>query len=150
MVAGGSGFVGSHFVLQLLEQGAQVRVPTHIREMEVHDPRIEIVKGDLTSPEDCLRMLKDIEIVVNASGAVSAAGVDQVRHMEIIARNLITSVRLIQAAWIAGVERFLVLEQSHDVSCRRLSDQGGRGLVRPASSGLFFLQLDAPLRGKAG
>ena len=109
LVAGGSGFVGSHFVLQLLEQGAKVRVPTHVRAMELQDPRIEIVKGDLTNPEDCLRMLKDIEIVVNASGAVSAAGVDQVRHMEIIARNLITSVRLIQAAWIAGVERFLVL-----------------------------------------
>ncbi len=68
-----------------------------------------IAQGDLTNPDDCLRMLQGIEIVVNASGAVSAAGVDQVRHMEIIARNLITSVRLIQAAWVAGVERFLVL-----------------------------------------
>jgi GDP-L-fucose synthase len=109
LVAGGSGFVGSHFVLQLLEQGAQVRVPTHVRAMEVQDPRIEIVQGDLTNPDDCLRVLEDIEIVVNASGAVSAAGVDQIRHLEIIARNLITSVRLIQAAWIAGVERFLMV-----------------------------------------
>jgi GDP-L-fucose synthase len=109
LVAGGSGFVGTHFVLQLLEMGAHVRVPIHLRPMEINDPRVEIVKGDLQSPDDCLRMLKDIEIVCNPSGAVSSAGVTQERHMEIIARNLITSVRLIQAAWLAGVERFLVI-----------------------------------------
>jgi GDP-L-fucose synthase len=109
LVAGGSGFVGSYFVMQLLEQGAKVRVPIHKRHMEVQDPRIETVQADLSNLDDCLRILKDIEIVVNASGAVSAAGVGQVAHMGIIATNLITSVRLIQAAWIANVERFLVL-----------------------------------------
>lgn len=109
LVAGGTGFVGSHFVEALLQQGAKVRVPVHRRPLEVRDPRIETVQADLSNFDDCLRALKDIEIVINASGAVSSAGLGQIPHMGVIATNLITSVRLIQAAWAANVERFLVL-----------------------------------------
>lgn len=109
LVAGGSGFVGSHFVEALLKEGAQVRVPLHLRPMEVNDPRIETVQADLSNLDDCLRVLKDVEIVVNASGAVSAAGVGPIPHMGVISINLITSVQLIRAAWMAGTERFLVL-----------------------------------------
>src|SRR5690349_9543445 len=109
LVAGGSGFVGSHFVNALLERGAKVKVPLHKRPMEVTDPRIETVPADLCDLDGCLRVLKDVEIVVNASGAVSAAGVGSIPHMSIIATNVVTSVRLIQAAWMAGTERFLVL-----------------------------------------
>ena len=39
VVTGGSGFVGSNFLLELLERGADITTHTHIRPMEIKDER---------------------------------------------------------------------------------------------------------------
>jgi GDP-L-fucose synthase len=109
LVTGGSGFVGTNFVRELLNRGATVRVPLHFRPMLVKDERIEVVKADLSKPEDCLAVCKGIDYVVNAAGAVSAAAVTNSNPMGVITNNLVVSAQMMQAAWTAGVQRFLIL-----------------------------------------
>jgi GDP-L-fucose synthase len=112
LVTGGSGFVGTHFVEALLAAGARVRVPIHQRPMIVRDPRIELVEADLTRPEDCLRVADGIEYVVHAAGAVAAAGVTASNPMSAITANLVLTTRMLEGAWRAGVQRFLVFGSS--------------------------------------
>ena len=112
LVTGGSGFVGTHFVQALLDAGAHVRVPIHHRAMICTDPRVELVPGDITSPDDALRVCRDIEYVVHAAGAVAAAGVTASNPMTAMTTNLVLTARMLEASWTAGVQRFLVFGSS--------------------------------------
>ncbi|KKM18080.1 hypothetical protein LCGC14_1669280 [marine sediment metagenome] len=113
LVSGGTGFVGSNFVLELLNRGAKVLVPVHNRPLSVWDDSVwdfvDLIQADLTYKEDCLHAMKGIDYVVHAAGAVTAAQVTTTNPMDAIATNLILTLRIIQAAWESGVERFLVL-----------------------------------------
>jgi len=112
LVTGGSGFVGTHFVQALLEQGARIRVPVHERPMIVKDARIELVRADLTRIEDCRAVCKDMQYVIHAAGAVAAAGVTATNPMSAMTANLVLTAQTLQAAWDTGVERYLVFGSS--------------------------------------
>lgn len=112
LVTGGAGFVGTHFVQALLEQGARIRVPIHQRPMIVKDPRIELVQADLTRLEDCRAACEGMQYVIHAAGAVAAAGVTATNPMAAMTANLVLTANTLQAAWDAGVERYLVFGSS--------------------------------------
>jgi GDP-L-fucose synthase len=108
LVTGGSGFVGTHFVMALLEQGARVRVPIHSRPMIVQNDEIEVVRADLYNLKDCLAACDGVDFVIHAAGAVAAAGVTVTNPMSAISANLVLTVRVLEAAWSANVKRILI------------------------------------------
>jgi GDP-L-fucose synthase len=112
LVTGGTGFVGTHFVEELLRQGAQVRIPIHRRPAIINDPRIEAVQADLTQLEDCRQAMRGTQYVFHAAGAVAAAAVTAGNPMSAITQNLILTAQCLQGAWMEGVERFQVFSSS--------------------------------------
>ncbi|MGE5280593.1 MAG: NAD-dependent epimerase/dehydratase family protein, partial [Deltaproteobacteria bacterium] len=112
LVTGGAGFVGTHIVERLLKAGARVRVTVHVRPMEIEDPSIEKVQADLARQEDCLKACDGVQYVFHAAGAVAAAGVTASNPMSAITTNLVLNARMLEAAWTAGVERFLLFSSS--------------------------------------
>ena len=75
LVTGGAGFIGSHLVEGLLARGDQVNVldnfdpyyaPERKRDnLAAVEGRIQLVEGDLRSPEDLSRALEGVEIVAH-------------------------------------------------------------------------------------
>ena len=112
LVTGGSGFVGTHFVEELLRQGARVRIPVHRRPPMVEDPRVETVRADLTQLDQCRQAMRGMQYVFHAAGAVSAAAVTASNPMSAITQNLILTAQCLEAAWQEGVERFQVFSSS--------------------------------------
>jgi GDP-L-fucose synthase len=112
LVTGGAGFIGTHLARALLEEGGRVRLALHERAPIVADPRVEIVRGDLTRQEDCLHAMRGVDLVFHAAGAVSGAGVTADNAMAGIAKNLNLTAEVLQAAWTAGVERILIFSSS--------------------------------------
>jgi GDP-L-fucose synthase len=112
LVTGGTGFVGTNFVEELVKQGAYVRVPVHRRPLMVKHERVEAVPADITQLDDCLKVCKGMQYVVHAGGAVSAAGVTVSNPMAVITTNLIVTVQMLQAAWMSDIERFLLLSSA--------------------------------------
>jgi GDP-L-fucose synthase len=108
LVTGGTGFVGTNFVEELVRQGAKIRVPVHHRPLRVKSDLIEAVPADLTRLDDCVAVCKGMDYVVHAGGAVSAAAVTNSNPMAVITTNLIVTSQMLQGAWIANVERFLL------------------------------------------
>jgi GDP-L-fucose synthase len=108
LVAGGTGFVGTNFVEELVRQGARVRVPVHRRPLRVKSELIETVEADLSRVEDCERVCKGMQYVVHCGGAVSAAAVTNSNPMAVITINLVVTSQMLQAAWSQGVERFML------------------------------------------
>ena len=43
VVTGGSGFIGTHFINELLSRGANVRTHTHVNPLKINDDRIEVI-----------------------------------------------------------------------------------------------------------
>ncbi|MGO9117094.1 MAG: NAD-dependent epimerase/dehydratase family protein [Desulfomonilaceae bacterium] len=108
LVTGGSGFVGTHFVQALLEQGARVKVPIHKRPLIVPNHDVQVVNADLNNLQDCLRACDGADFVIHAAGAVAAAGVTVSNPMSAISANLVLTVRVLEAAWSANVKRILI------------------------------------------
>jgi len=112
LVSGGTGFVGSHFVEELLRQGARVRVPIHERPLRVQDDRVETMAADLTQQHDCLRVCRGVDCVVHAAGAVAAAAVTASNPMAAITANLTLTAEMLQASSSVNVDRFLLFSSS--------------------------------------
>lgn len=113
LVTGGSGFVGTHMVEELLKNGADnIVVPIHDREMIIKDERIATLKANLTDQSDCDRVCQGADLLFHCAGAVSAAGVTAHNPMEAITTNLVLTARILQGAWTAGVGKALIFGSS--------------------------------------
>ena len=112
LITGGTGFVGSHFVKALLDEGARIRVPVHIRPLVFPDERVETISADLTRREDCRVACRDVDYVFHCAGAVAAAAVSTSNPMSAITTNLILTAQMLEGAWSEGVKRFLVFSSS--------------------------------------
>ncbi len=112
LVTGGTGFVGTHLVQELLKQGAKIRVPIHNRPMIINDERIETVYADLNILDDCIKISEGMDFVFHAAGTVGAAGETEINTMASITKNLVLNAYMLQAAWATGVHRFLIFSSS--------------------------------------
>lgn len=112
LVTGGTGFVGSHFVEELLRRNAKVRVPLHISSLPIKDDSIEAIPANLNNFNECLKICEGVDYVVHAAGAVGSAAVMVDKAMFTITANLILTALMLQAAWAGSVKRFLLFGSS--------------------------------------
>ena len=64
VVTGGSGFIGTHYIQELLSRGAKVRTHTHEKPMKLNDDRVDVLpKIDLENIEDCRRLIEGADYV---------------------------------------------------------------------------------------
>ena len=112
VVAGGTGFVGSHIVEELLRLGAWVRVPVHTRESRIQHTRLETISADLTQLPDCLAATRDANFVFQVAGPGGSSAKDPLNTMSGIRANLVIGTQMLEAAWQQGVQRFLMLSST--------------------------------------
>lgn len=106
LVAGGSGFVGTNLTKKLLEIEAQVRV-VDIKELQVHDDRIEYFQADLAEKENCRKAVKNIDYVFMMAANTSGAAVMEKTPLVHVTPNIIMNSLMLESAYEAGVKKFL-------------------------------------------
>jgi UDP-glucose 4-epimerase len=117
LVTGGAGFIGSHLVHTLLEQGAQVRVldnfSTGKRENleglneSFGGGRFEVFEGDLRDRTLVQEAVKDVDVVFHEAAFVSVPE-SMEKPQDCLDVNVTATVGLFDAARLAGVGRIVV------------------------------------------
>src|ERR1700730_11011604 len=79
LVTGADGFIGSHLVELLLEEGSHVRALSYynsfnswgwLDEVPSH-PNLEIVSGDVRDPHFCKHVIKEIDIIFHLAALIA-------------------------------------------------------------------------------
>ncbi len=97
LVTGGAGFLGKQIVSQLVFAGAN---PVNIAV-----PRSRVC--DLRILEKCQESVQGQDIVIHLAAHVGGIGLNREKPAELFYDNLIMGVQLIEAAYQAGVEKFV-------------------------------------------
>ena len=109
LVAGSGGLIGSNLVARLLAEGAALRATFHRKAPETRDQRIEYVQCDLTRPEDCRKAVEGIQHVHLCAATTSGAAAIASTPMIHVTPNVIINTQMLEAAYAAGVEKFIWL-----------------------------------------
>jgi nucleoside-diphosphate-sugar epimerase len=105
-ITGGTGFLGRHLVSALCREGASMRVltrkPAQNAWLKTY-ARVDVVQGDLSAEQSFESALAGCEQVIHAAGLFSMWG----GAGDFYATNTQGTARLLKAAQVAGVRRFL-------------------------------------------
>lgn len=143
LVTGGSGFLGSHIVSRLIEDGRSVRVLVRNldraqREGRLEGLPIEWAVGDVTDPPSLKPALEGVNKVVHTAAIAIEKG--DATYEEI---NYQGTVNVVDASQAASVERFINISQmgaDPDLPYRFLASKG-RAQVYVAGSELAWTAL---------
>jgi len=112
VVTGGSGFIGSHFLNELVKRGAKVKTHTFKSPLQVDSTGIEVVENiDLTNLEDCIKLVDGAEYVIHCGGAVAHPSTVPT-DVQISLTQLTLIGNVLEACAKTGVKRFLDLNSS--------------------------------------
>tara|TARA_B100000287_G_scaffold425523_1_gene471959 strand:+ start:811 stop:1764 length:954 start_codon:yes stop_codon:yes gene_type:complete len=112
VVTGGSGFIGSHFLQELVSRGANVKTHTFKSPLQINSDNIEVVENiDLTNLDDCIKLVEGSEYVIHCGGAVAhPSTVPTDVQISLAQLNIIGNV--LEACAKTNVKRFLDLNSS--------------------------------------
>src|SRR5262249_14105828 len=113
VVTGGHGFIGSHLVDRLLAEGSTLRIvdlgaQVPLRKLSPEfASRVEFQEADLCDPQSCNKICRGADIVMHLAAKVRGVGYNVEHHGEMFFSNALINLHMLEAARLAGVDRFL-------------------------------------------
>ena len=108
LVTGGAGYIGSHVVLALCEEGNNVVVLDNLStgNREAVDNRALFIQGSTLNDDDLLKGLNDVDAVIHLA-AFKAAGESMIHPEKYSHNNITGTITLLNAMEKQGVNKFI-------------------------------------------
>jgi len=108
LVTGGAGYIGSHVVLALCEEGNNVVVLDDLStgNREAVDKRALFIQGSTLNDDDLLKGLNDVDAVIHLA-AFKAAGESMIHPEKYSHNNITGTITLLNAMVKQGVNKFI-------------------------------------------
>tara|TARA_B100000029_G_scaffold510410_1_gene601816 strand:+ start:5601 stop:6545 length:945 start_codon:yes stop_codon:yes gene_type:complete len=121
VVTGGSGFLGTHFIQELLKREAIVKTSIHKSPLQNFDTRVEVLDDiNLKKLDDCIKLIKGADYVIHSAGDI--ANPKLVPNDFQIALNQITIItNVLEASYKCSIKGFIDLNSSTGYPDRRYS-----------------------------
>ena len=117
LVTGGTGFIGSHVVEQLVSLGAKVSVLDRMRggvikNIEYLKDKVRFISGDCADETDALKACEGQQAVMNLAAKVGGIAYNSTHQATMLFDNLKIASIMLESARISKVERFLVVSSA--------------------------------------
>jgi GDP-L-fucose synthase len=111
LVTGATGLIGAHFVEELLERGASVRIVAHERH-PWFGHAVDVVTGDLRVRDTCVRAADGVDDIVHAAGVSGGSRRVTTGPIPMFTDSLLMNTQMLEAARLARVQRYLFVSNS--------------------------------------
>lgn len=109
VVTGGSGFLGSNYILELLKRDAIVKTGIHYRSLQVNDNRIKVVNNcNLLNSDECINLIKGADYVIHSAGYICHPS-EVPTDVQVSIQNIHVLGNVLDACHKCHVEKLLVL-----------------------------------------
>jgi nucleoside-diphosphate-sugar epimerase len=144
LVTGGAGFLGSHLVEYLVEDGADVTVADNLERgrMENLDAvrsHVKFVLGDLRDPAVCDKVTAGMDVVINMAAKVTGIQYNIHHHGDMFTANVLICANTLESARKNGVRRYCAVSTAciypHDAKVPTPESEGDRGTPEPTNEG---------------
>ena len=144
LVTGGAGFIGSHLVECLVEDGARVTVVDNLERgrlenLEAVCSRIQFIKGDLRDPATCDQVTAGMEVVMHLAAKVTGIEYNREHHGEMFTSNMLVCANTLESARKSKVRRYCCVSTAcvypHDAKIPTPEEEGERGSPEPTNEG---------------
>ena len=119
VVTGGTGFIGTHYIEELLTRGARVITSIHEVPFKMYDDRITWLEDiNLENLDDALKLLEGADYVIHSAGKIfHPSNVANDFQVSLIQIKVITNV--LEASYKSGVKGFVDVNSSTGYPDRR-------------------------------
>ena len=112
LVAGATGFIGTHLVIRIEQLGAKVRGTFFNKKPYILHDNVSYVSADLTQLDDCLRVTSDMDYVFMAAANSSGAAVMEKTPLVHLTPNVVMNAHMLAAAYENGVKKFCFISSN--------------------------------------
>lgn len=112
LVAGATGFVGSHLTDRLVDLGANVTGTVHNTNLAIKNPKVKYLEADLEIAKDCELVTKGIEFVFMCAANSSGAEVMTKTPLVHLTPNVIMNSQMLAASYANEVKKFCFISSN--------------------------------------
>jgi len=113
LVTGAAGQMGTFALMRLRNlPNIYVRAVYHKKKPNIFADNISYLQADLRNPDDCKKIVDDIDYVLMFAGILSTAPVMAKNPVSHITENMIMNAQMLEASYFAGVRKFLWLSST--------------------------------------